>query len=569
MTDAQAPLPPAAPISQSQQLLALREAALAIAEDLSLADTLQHIVAAAAHLANARYGALGVPDESGQGSLLAEFVTEGLSAKTHTRIGHPPRGHGLLGLLARESHSLRLRDLRQHPLFTGFPPHHPVMVSFLGVPILYKNQRLGTLYLTDKQGAEEFTDADQSLIELLAAHAASAIQNARSFRATVQRSEELEARNRELAALNAVAVATSQYLDLNEVMTEALDQVLAVTGAEAGEIFLLNEVSGDMVLARHRGLSPEVFRQITRFKRGEGFPGLVAATGQPIISTDLARDERYLRREVVAAGFKACVCFPLFAKGKVVGSINLAARLANTLSESDLTLLAGIGHQVGVAVENARLYQQVAQLAVLEERQRIGMDLHDGVIQSIYAVGLTLEYVRGQLADGDSAGAHQRLGHALEALNTTIRDIRSYILDLRPRRFDGNDLATGLKQLLAEFKANTLMHVELHADPLAENGLTPESCRALFHIAQEALSNAARHSRASRLAVRLVDEGASVLLSIRDNGKGFNPDEVQRRVGHGLMNMRDRAAAAGGELLLESPAGGGVDVRVRLWRHRG
>jgi signal transduction histidine kinase len=177
-----------------------------------------------------------------------------------------------------------------------------------------------------------------------------------------------------------------------------------------------------------------------------------------------------------------------------------------------------------------------------------------------------LEYVRGQLTDGDTTGAQQRLGQALTALNTTIRDIRSYILDLRPRHFDGNDLASGLKQLLAEFKANTLMQVELHADPAAESGLTPDTRRALFHITQEALSNAARHSRASRLAIRLIDEGERILLSIRDNGKGFNPDEVQKRVGHGLMNMRDRAAAAGGELFLELPPEGGVDVRVRVRR---
>jgi signal transduction histidine kinase len=192
------------------------------------------------------------------------------------------------------------------------------------------------------------------------------------------------------------------------------------------------------------------------------------------------------------------------------------------------------------------------------------MDLHDGVIQSIYAVGLTLEYVQAQLADGNSEGASERLKGALEALNATIRDIRAYILDLRPRRFDGNNLISGLKQLLAEFKANTLMMVELNADPAADEKLTPEIRHALFHIAQEALSNAARHSRAARMEVRLLDEEDGPYLALRDNGRGFNPQAAVQRVGHGLHNMRDRAATIGGELTIGSPAGGGLEVRVQL-----
>ncbi|MBI4771242.1 MAG: GAF domain-containing sensor histidine kinase, partial [Chloroflexi bacterium] len=554
--------PPVSDEALSKHLLALREAALAISANLSLAETLKRIVAAAAELVNARYAALGVPDEAGES--LAEFVTTGLSAEAEARISHRPRGQGVLGVILEEGQSLRLRDVRQHPRSVGFPPHHPVMTSFLGVPITYKGKRLGNLYLTDKREASEFTEADQTLIELLAAHAAGAIQNARLHQATLDHSRELEESNRALAAVNAVAAAVSRYLDLNQVMTEALDQVLAVSGAEAGEIFLLDDVSGDMMLALHRGAFPETFQMIRRFKRGEGLPGQVALTGRPFVSSDLAHDTRYLRREVIEAGFNAYACVPLYAKGKVVGSLNLAARDPAVFDESNLTLLTGIGHQIGVAVENARLYQQVAQLAVLEERQRIGMDLHDGVIQSIYAVGLTLEYISSQLADGDLAGARGRVTSAVEALNTTIRDIRAYILDLRPRHFEGDNLIVGLERLLAEFKVNTLMTVEFTADPAADQWLTPDARLALFHIAQEALSNAARHSRASRLEVRLLEEGAEVVLVLKDNGRGFDPAAAERRVGHGLMNMHDRAVSLGGELSIESLGGAGAQVCVRL-----
>lgn len=371
----------------ARQLLALREAALAIAGDLSLADTLRRIVRAAATLANAQYAALGVPDETGE--YLAEFVTTGLSPEAEARIGHRPRGHGILGVILREGQSLRLKNLGQHPRSAGFPPNHPPMTSFLGVPISRKGERLGNLYLTDKRHGDEFTAADQHLIEMLAVHA-------------------------------------------------------------------------------------------------------------------------------------------------------------------------------GAAIENARLYTRVQHLSVVEERQRIGMDLHDGIIQSIYAVGLTLEFVRAQLDDNEVAAAQERLGSAVEALNATIRDIRAYILDLRPRRFEGDNLVVGLERLLTEFKANTLIAVTFAADAAADARLRPEGRMALFHIAQEALSNAAKHSRASHVAVTLTGQPDSVVLTIRDNGRGFSPVETEQRMGHGLMNMRDRAQALHGHLSVHAVESGGTEVRVEM-----
>ena len=258
---------PANTEAKARQLLALREAALAISANLSLADTLKYIVTVAANLGDARYAALGVPDESGE--YLAEFITTGLSAEAEARIGHRPRGHGILGIILHEGQSLRLRDLHKHPRSFGFPLNHPPMTSFLGVPITRKDERLGNLYLTDKRGEAEFTDDDQHLIELLAAHA-------------------------------------------------------------------------------------------------------------------------------------------------------------------------------GVAIENARLYARLQHLSVIEERQRIGMDLHDGIIQSIYAVGLKLELLTAQVVDGEYDNAAAQLTSAMEALNATIHDIRAYILDLRPRRFQGDNLVQGL-----------------------------------------------------------------------------------------------------------------------------
>ena len=375
------------PKAQARQLLALREATLAISSDLSLAQTLKRIVVAAADLADARYAALGVPDESGE--YLAEFITTGMSPEAEARVGHRPRGHGILGVILHEGQSLRLRNLHQHPRSVGFPPNHPPMTSFLGVPITRKGERLGNLYLTDKRNADEFSPEDQYLIELLAAHA-------------------------------------------------------------------------------------------------------------------------------------------------------------------------------GVAIENARLYSRIQYLTVVEERQRIGMDLHDGIIQSIYAVGLTLEFAKVELGDGQVASAETQINTAMEALNATIRDIRAYILDLRPRRFQGDNIITGLERLLAEFKANTLMAVSFNAQAEADADLTADARLALFHIAQEALSNAVKHSRASGVTVRLVHEDGAVILSLQDNGHGFVESEVAHRLGHGLENMRERARAIGGLFTIKPVETGGTEVRVTI-----
>jgi signal transduction histidine kinase len=372
-----------------EQLTALLDAILSVSGDLTLSETLKRVVVAAGKLTNARYAALGVPDESG--AFLAEFVTSGLSAEAEARIGHRPRGHGLLGLILREGQTLRLRDLSQHPRSYGFPPNHPPMKSFLGTSIMHKGRSLGNLYLTDKQGAEEFSDDDERLIEMLATHA-------------------------------------------------------------------------------------------------------------------------------------------------------------------------------GLAIANAQLFTEVQKLRVVEERQRIGMDLHDGIIQSIYAVGLTLEYVDGLMLDADIEGARERLRTAVESLNATIRDIRAYILDLRPRRFEGSNLVAGLHALLAEFKANTLIAVEFNTSSEVDDALWPEARMALFHIAQEALSNAAKHSRASRVQVSLLAEDGEIKLSVSDNGQGFNSARVEHRAGHGLNNIQDRALALGGRMNLHSPPGQGTTLQIIIPR---
>jgi signal transduction histidine kinase len=551
-------------VQSSHQLSALRDAVLAISASLSVPETLEHIVAAAARLAGARYAALGVPDEAGE--RLIEFVTHGLSSEAEGHIHHRPEGRGLLGLLLRETQSLRLRDLRQHPAAAGFPPNHPPMTSFLGVPIRHGTRIVGNFYLTDKLGADEFSEADQALIELLAAHAAHALANARLHAAALDHQRELQRRNAELRAFNAVITATSASLSLDRVLEEALREVMAVYQAEAADIYLADPDGGDLHLAVHHGPLPEPFLTHRRVGRGEGLVGTVAVTGQPIVREDVAADPGFLRQDVVAAGFRALVCQPLIGRGGCVGTLNLFYREPERCRRLSAAQLAAIAGQIAIAVENARLHEQVRMLAVKEERQRIGMGLHDGVIQAIYAAGLTLELALAQLADGDPALAAEGVRGTIGQLNTTIHDIRSYLLALRPRRLDGPELGASLERLLGEFRANTQIAVELNLDPAAEHALTPDDRSTLFHIAQEALSNAARHSRATRVRVSLDGDAEWVVLAVCDNGRGLPADLAQHDGGHGLRNMRDRARALGGQVSVTGTHNAGTEVRVSLPR---
>lgn len=544
-------------------LQALSKAAVAITSQLSLSKALQEIVDAARVLAGARYAALGVPDAEGN---LVEFVTSGMRPDVEMSIPHRPQGLGLLGAIIKERRTIRIPRIQDDPRSVGFPPGHPVMESFLGVPIMTPKETLGNLYLTEKIDAGEFSQADEELLEVFAHHAAIAITNARLYEANIERRKESEARNQELAALNAVARVTSQHMDLDEMLDKTLEQVMVLTGMEAGEIFILDEASGEMVLTFHRGLHPEAFHSISRFRPGEGFVGFVAQTGAAIDANLGARQGSanvpYWREAVREAGFQSLVYTPLASKQKVVGVMGLASKQQRRFSSRSLNLLEAIGHQVGMAIENARLYSRIGQLAVVEERARIGMDLHDGVIQSIYAVGLTLESARLLLSE-DTEDTGYLLAQAIDSLNDIIRDIRNFILDLRPQRFEGN-VEQGLTRLVREFQANAMVPVHMSIPSSAILGLPPAVARTIFLSTQESLANVARHARASQVTLQIERTGDQVILTIRDDGRGFDVSHQTQTVGHGLANMRARAEDLGGLFEVQSAPGEGTTICLKL-----
>jgi signal transduction histidine kinase len=328
---------------------------------------------------------------------------------------------------------------------------------------------------------------------------------------------------------------------------------------EAGEIFLATEDGQSLMLALHRGSAAEAFWTKERFDLGEGFIGLAAETGKPVVTTFPERDSRYIRQAVVEAGFRCIACIPLNARGSVVGVMGIATRSERHLDQRELNLLTAIGTWAGITIENARLANQSRRLAVLEERERIGMDLHDGIIQSIYAVGLALDFARMSIQEEPEA-ALGKIDQAIEGLNRTIRDIRSYIMDLRPRQFRGADLMEGLQRLVDEFRANTDLSVALTGPEDGQVVLPTSHATALFHICQEALANIAKHAVAHQANIDLWTAPGRVLLEISDDGQGFDLRKMSVTLVHGLANMHTRAHKVGGDVEVTSEPGKGTTV---------
>jgi two-component system sensor histidine kinase DevS len=466
----------------------------------------------------------------------------------------------LIGALMRgDSGTIRIPEISEDPRAVGFPPGHVEMHSLLGVPIRQGNRQLGQIYLTDKIDAPEFSLEDEKIIEMLAAYAGVAIDNARLYDSLHERDESLTRRNDELALLNQINTALASSLELDEILNKTLALLIAHFKVEAAEIFLLEEDGETLRLVLHRGEAAEAFWTRNRYKIGEGMVGQSAQTKEPVISNHLEEDERVTRHAVVEAGFKQITCIPLTAHGEVVGVLTIATRSRKIISKNEIQVLVSVAAGAGTAIENARLHSNVRRVAILEERERFGMDLHDGVIQSIYGVGLALENARLLLRE-DPQSAENNLKKAMDDLNRTIRDIRNYILDLRPRQLRGESLLEGLNRLISEFRQNTKVEISLAGPKDHLVDLPQINAMALFHICQEALANIAKHANANKVTIDLWTTSDRALLEVHDDGNGFDLEKANKTVGHGLANMQTRVNNVGGDVDIISAPGEGTTI---------
>jgi len=540
-----------------ERLVALHRASLELVKDVSLETLLERIATVALEQVNARYAALGVQDDQGK---LKQFISVGMSTEEMKKIPHPPMGQGLIGAMMNATAPIRVSEIGTDARAVGFPKNHPKMRSFLGVPIRQGEQQLGQIYLTEKIDALEFTDDDESIIEMLAAYAAVAIRNAHLYDELKERDRAITRRNEDLALLNDVSGVLTASLDLENILNKTLALVMNYLNVEAGEIFLLDGSENKALnLVLHRGEAAEAFWSRTHFNVGEGIIGMAAQQNAPVFARDLVSDGRFLREAISKAGFRQAVSFPLTSSGRVVGVLSSFTRGMNAFNEHDIQLVLAVCATAGLAIENARLHSNARRLAVLEERDRIGMDLHDGIIQSIYGVGLVLEHAK-LLTEEDPKQSQTRIQNAIKDLNQVIRDLRSYILDLRPRQLADENLMNGLKRLVAEYRANTLNESNLKGAPDEIANLPHSHALALFHICQEALANVAKHASAKRVDVNVWRSSERVMLEIRDDGNGFDMSKMSMTIGHGLANIQTRARNVGGDVEITSVIGEGTSL---------
>ncbi|MFI5042442.1 MAG: GAF domain-containing protein [Acidimicrobiales bacterium] len=514
----------------------LLAAVIMIGSNLDLQSVLQRIIEAAVELVGARYGALGVLNETGTG--LAQFITVGIDDESHRAIGSLPKGLGLLGTLITDARPLRLPDLREHADRSGFPPNHPPMTSFLGVPIRVRDEVFGNLYLTDKMEGEVFTDVDEELALGLASAAGVAIENARLY-------EQVRLREAALAAMQEIAtelVAGAEPLDsLRFVARKARELVRA----DLATVALPQPDSGMLIIEVSEG--PVATTLVgARFPRAGSVSGDVLETGQSIVLEDASRDHRIAQPQVQTGEIGPALFVALVAEGVAFGTLSVARQTgAPPFSPADLEMVRTFAAHASVALEHERGRRRLQRMTLLEDQERIARDLHDSVIQRLFSVGLSLQATSRLVQDAQARG---RLAAAIDELDLTVRHIRTVIFDVEAPR-SGRDAGLRAKVLDLTKEAGRALGCEPRVtfagavDTTVPDPLTEDVLATL----REALSNAARHGHAREVNVDLAVTATSLVLRVADDGVGITGDRPDMTGGHGLRNMRTRAERRGGE----------------------
>jgi signal transduction histidine kinase len=368
-------------------------------------------------------------------------------------------------------------------------------------------------------------------------------------------------RTRELSALYDVMAVASASLDLETVLESSLDQVLAVMGSEVGAIHLLDEARGMLRLAVWRGVPPDLVAKIELVPVDSGLAGWVIEHGEPLAVSNIATGLRPLLA-LPATGSQAYVGAPIRTKGRVLGVLSVVGETGRQFKAEEVTLLASIADEVGVAVENARLYQQAEQLAVMKERERLARELHDSVTQSLYSLTLFAEAGRDLARDGELERVESYLTRLGEIAQQALKEMRLLVYQLRPLALQREGLVGALQQRLDAVEGRIGVKARLLTEGLVELPAPVEE--GLYRIAQEALNNALKHAAATSVTVYIRTEDERVELEVVDDGQGFDPDAVSDRGGMGLASMRQRAEKLGGSLTVLSAPGEGTRVKVSV-----
>ncbi|HEX5295819.1 MAG TPA: GAF domain-containing protein, partial [Streptosporangiaceae bacterium] len=429
-------------LATRDRMRGLLEAVVAIGSGLDLESTLRRIVETAVGLVDATYGALGVIGDAAEGKRLAEFIPVGLSQDEIGRIHHWPEGRGLLGLLIDDPRPLRLADISQHPASSGFPEGHPPMHSFLGVPVRVRDEVFGNLYLTGKRGGGEFTEDDEAVLVALGAAAGVAVENARLYDAARRQQRWIQASAEVTTRLLSGSHPGEVLADITKQVRELASGDLAVLAlpTDDGRMLAVTYADGDGADATHGLVLPA----------GQSLSGRALSTGEPVISDDFAHDERAAKSARGAMSqIGPAIVFPLGAPGNVRGVLTIGRRHgAAPFRQVQADVVAAFAAQAGVALELAARRSEAERLSLYEDRDRIARDLHDLVIQRLYATGMSLEGTMPMIGRPEVA---DRVTRAVDAMDETIREIRGAIFALQARDAEvPQDPRAGLVRLVEE-----------------------------------------------------------------------------------------------------------------------
>jgi signal transduction histidine kinase len=524
----------------------LLEAVVAVSGNLELEAALRRIVEAAATLVDARFGALGVV---GDGGRLADFIPVGLDEAGIARIEHWPEGRGLLGMQISDPHPLRLSEIASHPQSSGFPDGHPPMRTFLGVPVRIRDEVYGNLYLTEKRGGAVFDEEDEILVTALSAAAGVAIENARLF-------DESSRQQRWLRASSEVTRRLLAGVEVDDVLGFVTEQTLEMTAADL--VVLALPGAGHRHLTIHHAAGRGAQRALGVVLPAEAsVSGEVLATGKPVRVDDFRHDERVAKaaRENMELG--PAILFPLGAAGNVRGVLTVGLRPgAMPLARAVVEPVEAFAAQAAIALELAERRRDAERLTVFEDRDRIGRDLHDLVIQRLYASGMKLQ---GTIPLIDRQPAAERVSSVVDDMDVTINDIRQAIFALQSRGKAAPGLREKVMEVMEQMTGPMGMSSSLWLDAGLDNLVPGDIGEDMLHALREALSNAARHGNAGGVEVS-IRTGSELSLVVSDNG---TPITDTPRLS-GLANLAWRAEQYGGTLTVVPAGHGGTELHWRV-----
>lgn len=527
--------------------------------ELDLEVVLKAVVEAARELTGARYAALGVLDRERRE--LERFINVGIDEPTQRQIGNLPRGRGVLGELIREPAPLRLHDVNAHPHAYGFPPGHPPMHSFLGVPIAVRGEIYGNLYMTEKEGAEEFGRNDEEAAVTLAGWAGIAIENARLYTSLSEREAQVERALRRAETSVDIARTVGGETDVERVLDLIVKRARALVDARA--LLVLLRRGDHLFVAAHAGRIEEDLADLTIPIEDSVFGAAMEDQVSQRLERDSPMSQGRLREKV---GAETALVVPLLFRGRAVGTLVALDREAGGIEfdQEDLRLLQSFATSAATAVataqtvESERLQQQVESAE--KERERWARELHDDALQGLAAIRITLATAlqgkgedRAERIEWAAADTVARLEHQINELNRLIND-------LRPAALERLGLSGALEALAEESSARGEIDVETAIEVLDDPDREQE--RLIYRLVQEALTNVLKHADASQVSVSAMESEGEIRISVRDDGAGFDRDAITS--GRGLTGMRERIELLGGEIEVASEPGKGTEITARV-----